>query len=384
MGESVLIEEALSEETASLKSLISSISKNATVSLLNEKYQIECESKNTIDEIIEKVLPLERIEEIVEDMSRIRECAQGIDHETFIELCRMYGLTDISFQEHIKVVITKCLIRLPDKLDRIRVVSAVNKEKQFEVLKGKVIEEEVELSKDHSTKVKSVLGDLLEKDRKYVVSLEHVKDEIVMTAHVEQRRKTITTISGESKISSISIYPATKAITKYNTKNNQLYLKCGPNKKLKEYILSTFGSVFFDDNNHFNGSHVSVYKLDPFKNEDFSIRIDEDMKEQVVSARITEETIRIPVEDDELVLNLKANDVEKALNTLSNQQIDLTSQLREKITIEILLRVTNDNEEEKTKKVKVTVTNDNKISFNPEYTEVVNMCLRKWGIKVGE
>ncbi|MBM7541290.1 hypothetical protein [Amphibacillus cookii] len=257
------------------------------------------------------------------------------------------------------------------------------------MLKGKEIENEDELtlSTKHTEEVKAVLGDFLEKDRKHVVSLENVNDEIVLTAHVEQRRKAITTISGNSKVSTVTIYPAAKAISKYNKTNNQLHINCGPNKKLKKYILSTFGKVFFNDNNHFNGTHVSVYKLDAFTNEDFSINLDEDLQEQIVSARITEETIRIPVDDDELILNLKANDVEKALDILSNKQIDLTNQVRDKITLEITVRVSKgdkESKEEKNKKVKVVVSSDNKISFNPEYTSIVNKCLEKWGIKVGE
>ncbi|MBM7541291.1 hypothetical protein [Amphibacillus cookii] len=108
MSEAVsLEEEPLSDDEQTLRSLIYSINKKATITLLREKYDMkDCETKHTIDDIIASITDSTAKESILDDMWSIKEYSKGVHEDTFIELCRRYGLEDISFQENIKVVVT--------------------------------------------------------------------------------------------------------------------------------------------------------------------------------------------------------------------------------------------------------------------------------------
>ena len=134
------------------------------------------------------------------------------------------------------------------------------------------------------------------------------------------------------------------------------------------------------DNNHFMGDNHEVYKLDSVKEDKFTLELDAELQEEVVSAVIKEEVINVAIENDNVLLTVQGNDVEKALEYLSNENINLKEQPRKQVKIELVLKQSDD----KTKRIMVTVSDNSKINFNPQYKKIVHKCLTKWGIEIGK
>lgn len=366
-------------ETKELESLLRSIGKEAVLFLLEEKCKISENKSKTLGEIAKIIESNKARDEIIGILVEIKDCCLSVHDETFLAFCEKYGVTGVIFNESLKISAIRCYLQKPEHFQNIKVFSAINKEKQFDVYGGKKVDEPVVLSEQHKNEMKSVLENLIEKGRKYIISSTQIQSEIIMTAHFEMRKKTFTTISKGEKIESVTITPTTKAIAKYNVKENRLRVKGGPSSKLKDSIIQTFGQVFFKDNSHFTGENYEIYKLDKVTQDDFSLILDEELGEEVLSAVIKEEMLSVPIEDDIIKLTVAAKDVEKALELLSNEKINLKAQAREQVKIEITLKQPDD----KTKNITVTISNNSKINFNPQYTAIVHKCLTKWGIEIG-
>ncbi|TDK61740.1 hypothetical protein E2K98_12690 [Bacillus salipaludis] len=362
-----------------LESLVRSIGKDAFLFLLEEKYEIKEELSKTISDLALIIENHKNRDEMIGILVEVKECCSSVHEETFLEFCEKYGITGIVFNESLKISALRCYLQQPEHFATIKMFSAINKEKQFDVYGGKTTDEEVNLKKEHRTEIKSVLEDLIEKGRKCIISTTQIQNEIIMSAHFESRKKTFTTISSGEKIETVTITPTVKAVAKYNIKENRLRVKGGPSSKLKDSIIQTFGKVFFGDNSHFTGENYEIYKLDKVKKDDFSLTLDEELEEEVISAVIKEEILIVPIEDDTIRLTVAGKDVEKALEFLSNDKINLKTQQREQVKIEITLKQPND----KTKKIAVTISNNSKINFNPQYSGIVHKCLTKWGIELG-
>lgn len=393
-AESVLQTETIAVE---LLSLLRSLPKECRLLLLNEKYGLDIKQKNTLAEITHKIEASDDTSNIVQDLIEIKDCSSNVHQENFIELCRKYGMKDLDFQISIKMAATRCLMELPEEFTNIKVVSSVNAQKQFEVLKGKETDIKIQLKNAHTQQIKDVLQTYLEANRNYIVNLQQVGSDIILTAHIEQRRKTITTISSGSKISDLTFTPAAKLEAKYNTTSNKIHLKCGNQKKLKECIVQTLGQVLFNDNNHFSDKKNKSYSLDTLITDDYELNIDDELQQNVVSASIIEQTLVIPNNDEQVVLTVKSKDTDQFLSLLSNGKIDLKKQKRTSVTIEIILKEKN-QQKVKDKKIKseqeveagfieksirVIVSDDSRINFNPKYYQIVQICLMKWGIQLG-
>jgi hypothetical protein len=373
-----------------LVSLLRSLTKESRELLLTKKYNIEYKKTASLSYISQLIEQHENHKEIITDMITIKDCASRVHHENFIELCRKYDMQELDFQVHIKEAVTRCLIELPEHFHNIKVLATVNALSNFEVLKGKEIEEEIELKEEHNTEIKEVMKSYLEEKRNYIVNLEQVGVEVILTAHIEQRRKTITTISDGSTITDITLTPATKVVAKYDTKTNKIHVKGGNQKKLKDCILQTLGQVLFRDNGHFSAEQNKSYSLDLLISEDYEMSIDEELQEEVESARIIEQTLLVPFNDESVIMTVKSKDTDQFLSFLSKSDLDLSKQQRKSVTIEIVLKKAESETEtaDETvvslpKTVRVTVSDDSRISFNPKYSDIVTSCLSKWGIQLG-
>jgi hypothetical protein len=366
-------------ESKDLLKILRRVGKEAIIYLLEEKYGTKEKINTTNESFVHLIEMHPEKEEIIRILNEIYECCLSVHEETFIEFCRNYGVQGIIFNEPLAVTALKCYFQMPENYKDIKVFSAVNKEKQFDVYRGKTVTEEIQFRESHRDEIKQVLESLIEPGRKYIIGVTQLNDEIIMTAHFEMRKKTFTTISSGETIETVVIRPATKAVAKYNTKENCLRVKSGPGTKLKNYIIETFGKVFFKDNSHFKGENYQIYKLDEVRKDDFSLVIDNELEEEIESAVIKEEVIRIPINDDVIKLTIQAADAEKALEYLSNENINLKAQKREQITIEITIKESIN----KRKKIKVMINDSSKISFDPKYTAIVHKCLTKWGIEIG-
>lgn len=366
-------------ETEELISLLRSVGKEAVLFLLDEKCSIKESKSKSLGEIAQIIVDNDDRDTLIDSLIELKDCCSSVHDETFLEFCDKYNVQGIVFNEPFKISVIRCYLQKPEYFQSIKVFSAINKEKQFDEFRGKQVEESVVFEKKHEDEMKVVLENLIEKGRKYIISSTQIQNNIVMTAHFEMRKKTFTTISKGKSIESITITPTTKAVARYNINENKLSVKGGPSTKLKECIIQTFGQVFFKDNSHFTGENYEIYKLDRVTEDDFSLALDEELEEEVISAVIKEETLSVPIGDDVIKLTVAAQDVERALEFLSNENIDLKAQVREQVKIEITLK----QPEEKTKKIAVTISNNSKINFNPKYTAIVHKCLTKWGIEIG-
>lgn len=365
-----------------LTSLIRSVSKDGVKLLLEVKYGFTLEKAKTFSDFADLVVNHDKTQDIVTDLVEISDCIKEVDHDSFAELCNSYGVNIPDFHELLPLTAVRCFLNTDIALfQRMKIVAAVNKEKQFEVLGGKDITEPINFEDKQKDEMKAALGGLVEKGRNYIVNVEKVKNNIIMTAHFDNRKKTFTTISNDNEISTITVIPASKVEAKYEVNSNNIQLKCGPNKKIKDLVLSAFGQVLFKDNTHFSVSARRVYKLEKVKNQDFSMELDDILKAELESATIIEETIRIPQGDSYATISLKSKDVESLLSELSTDKYDLKKMERSEVTIEMRLVA---NGEAKPKTVKVTISDSNKVSYDPKYTELVNKCLTKWGIYVGK
>ncbi|NUU61094.1 hypothetical protein [Paenibacillus agri] len=375
-------EENVSEVTELLR-LIRSVTKDAVILFMKLKYGSEIKKTITLTELGNLVANDQNNEFIIKSLIDISDCIKEINHDTFAELCEIYEVKDIIFNEDIRFTVVKCYLALDiTTFQRIKVTAAVNKDKSFEVLAGKKVDEPIVFNKKHKQEINDVMGGLIEKGRNYIINTEVVKDEIIMTAHFEQRKKTFTTIGKGKTISSVTVVPTAKAVAKYEIKTNRIQLKCGKNKKIKDSIINAFGVVFFKDINHFSDSDQQrVYNLMQVKREGFEVVLNEELAQEIETAFIVEETLKIPVDNSWAIMTLKSMDVEKLLKELSNNKYDLSSMERTELTIEIKLKPKLDDE--KAKSIKVTVSNDSKINCDPKYISVINKCLSAWGIHVG-
>lgn len=365
-----------------LRSLVYSVGIDAVSILLMSKYGAEFQKSPNIKVLTGYIENSTDNELIINDLQQIKMCISNVHEETFIEACRKLGVT-FDFNSPLKVVAVKCLLLVPEQFERYVILSSVNKEQGFDAFRGKEIEQPVELTDEHTTGISTVLHTLIESEepnRIFVVEIEQIKAEIILTAYFQQRTRTFTTISNGKQIRTQSITPATKAQAKYNTKENRIDVKTGNSQKIKKYLLESFGQVFFKDNTHFSGENAQIYNLDNIKSEAFSISLDEELQEDLLSAVIIEETIRIPLEDQEITLTIKGKDTEKALEMLSTEMINLKAHPRDSVTIELTLKPAKDTD--KPKKVKVSVSSNSKISYDIRYMELVHKCLTKWGIQL--
>lgn len=383
----VLVEEKMNVlpeeifENKELASLIRSVKKEGFIMLIQVKYGETVEKSVTFNQMSAYVDGHSRRQEIFTDLVEISDCIKEVDHESFTDLCNSYEVMLGDFHEEIHITAVRCYIQTElDLFHRMKIVASVNKEKQFEVLGGKDIVIPVVFEDRHKTEITQALDGLIETGRKYVINVDKVKDDIIMTAHFENRKKTFTTISKGNSISTVTVIPASKVEAKYDVKANKIQLKYGSNKKVKDYILSSLGQVLFKDNMHFSEQDKRVYKLGSVKQENFAMELDDDLKTEIESAIIVEETIRIPQGDSFAILTLKSRDVELLLGELSNDRYDLKKMERVELTLEMRLVMQS---EAKPKTVRVTVSDTSKVSFDPKYTELVNKCLTKWGIYVG-
>ncbi|MEC0234969.1 hypothetical protein P4H71_11585 [Paenibacillus kribbensis] len=366
-----------------LISLLRPIKKDGFALFMKLKYDLVVKTLNiSYQQLCSIIIEHTDQEVIIKDILEIGDCCKEVDHESFAELCDSYKVDNLVFNEPIQCTVVRCYLQKPlDLFHRMKIIASVNKDKNFEVLSGKEISKPIDFNSKHKAEVSAVLEELIEKGRKYIINTERVKNEIIMTAHFEQRKRTFTTISQGKRISTITVSPASKAEAKYDIISNRIQLKCGPNRKIKQYILSTFGQVFFKDNTHFSEQGNQVYKLEKIKADSFSINLDEELLEELESASIIEEIVRFPYGNDWATIHLKSRDVESLLTDLSNDKFDLKSMERVEVTLELRLKR---NEDSKSKAVKVTVTSTSKVSYDPQYTPIVNKCLTKWGIQIGE
>lgn len=381
MGIKKLQEEIVTEEVEDVRYLVRSVRKEASIFLLENKYEQENLSDQTIFQITALIENLSEKESIIEDLVNIKQYSSMVHEETFVNLAEKYKI-DMMFDEPLRLIVTKCYCSLPlEKFNKMCVIASVNKEKQYEVLRGKMTGETVEFDGKDKKNIEKVMGSLVEAGRNYIINLEEVNDEIIMTAHFETRTRTFTTIKSGKKIETINVKPTTKASAKYNVKENRISLRYGTSTKIRNAMLESFGQVFFKDNNHFKGDSYQIYKLDDVKNEDFSITVSEELKETVLSANIIEETLKFNLKDTEVVLVVKSNDVEETLELLSNEHVQLKAQSRESVVLQ--LKIKEDVKEEKIKTLKVKISSNSKINFDPRYTEIVHKCLQSWGIEIG-
>ncbi|BBI31145.1 hypothetical protein [Cohnella abietis] len=370
-------------EITELLSLIRSVTKEALILFLKIKYGLDLKKTTKLTELHTLVATYSDNEYIIQSLVEISDCIKEINHETFAELCDNYGVKDIIYNEDIRLTVVRCYLEVDIELfRRIKVVAAVNKDKNFEVLAGKVISNQITFIEEHKQEISEVIAGLIEKGRNYIINTELVKNDIIMTAHFEQRKKTFTTISKGKQISSVTVIPTTKAVAKYNIESNRIQLKCGRNKRIRESIINTFGVVFFKDNTHFSDEEQQrVYRLDKVKDAEFDVSIDDELAVELESAQVVEETLRVPFDDGWAVLTLKSKDVEFLLKELSNEKYDLKSMERIEVTIELKLKPKKEGE--KSKLIKVTISDTSKIDCDPQYTKLINKCLFKWGIHIG-
>ncbi|BCC48806.1 TPA: hypothetical protein QCY18_003616 [Bacillus cereus] len=362
-----------------LRSIVRNVGVDVVLHLMYEKYKIKEETSVTILKLVQIIEKHEKRNEIIGTLHTIKECCSSIHDETFLAFCDKLGVTGIVFNEPIKLSAMRCYIQKNKYFAEIVAFSAINKEKQFDVYGGKEIEKTIHLEEKHRVELESVLEDLVEKGRKYIINTTQINDEIIMSAHFEMRKRTFTTISNGDKVESITITPSTEAVARYDIFKNRLRVK-GRSPKLKKHITEAFGKVFFMDNNHFMGDNHEVYKLDSVKEDKFTLELDAELQEEVVSAVIKEEVINVAIENDNVLLTVQGNDVEKALEYLSNENINLKEQPRKQVKIELVLKQSDD----KTKRIMVTVSDNSKINFNPQYKKIVHKCLTKWGIEIGK
>jgi hypothetical protein len=366
-------------ETKELISILRSVGKEAVLFLLDEKCNIKESPSKSLGELAQTIESNTEREALIGCLVETKDCYSSVHEETFLEFCAKHNVQGIVYNEPFKISVIRCYLQKSEYFQTIKVFSAINKEKQFDEFRGKPVEEPVAFQRQHEDEMKNVIDDLIEKGRKYIISSTQIQDNIVMTAHFETRKRNFTTISQGKSIETVTITPTTKAVAKYNIKENKLSVKGGPSTKLKDCIIQTFGQVFFKDNSHFTGENFEIYKLERVTNSDFSLALDEELQGEVISAVIKEEMLNVPIDGDEIKLTVAAKDVERALEFLSNENIDLKSQVREQVKIEITLKLPED----RTKKITVTITNNSKINFNPQYSAIVHKCLTKWGIEIG-
>ncbi|BFJ02222.1 MAG: hypothetical protein PME_46570 [Priestia megaterium] len=316
--------------------------------------------------------------QIINDLQRIREVAQEVEEETFRELCKIYGLT-LNFQDSLKLCVAKCLIEKEEFLAKIHSLSAVKKQNDFEMLGGKPTEQKINLTAAHKLSIVKSLKQLIEEEepgRNYNVQLEQIEHEVLLNAYFEDRTKTFNTINGK-KIETVKITPASKAQAKYNLKENRLSLKYGTSKKIRRYLIESFGETFFNDNNHFDDpEHKVVYSPKVFESGTLNLSIDED-EDELLDVKIIEESIKIQLEEQEVNLIIKGNDTESVLEKLIRKEIDLRTQSRLYVILALTVKVG-----EKERKVRIKVSDNNKISYDPRFSEVVSKYLRKWGVEV--
>ncbi|ABS21096.1 hypothetical protein ACQVUL_04635 [Bacillus cytotoxicus] len=381
MGIERLQEEIVTEEIENLRSLVRSVKKEASIFLLENKYGQGNLLSQTIFQIAALIENLPEKKSIIEDLVNVKQYSSMVHEETFINLAEKYKI-DMHFDEPLKLIVTKCYCSLPlEKFNKMCVIASVNKEKQYEVLRGKMIEKTLEFDEQDKRDIETAMGNLVEAGRNYIINLEKVNDDIIMTAHFETRTRTFTTIKSGKTIATINVKPTTRASAKYNIKENRISLRYGTSNKIRNAMLESFGQVFFKDNNHFKGDSYQIYKLDDVKNDDFSIRIDEELQDKVLSANIIEETLKFNLEDNEVVLVVKSKDVEETLELLSNEHVQLKAQPRESVVIQI--KIKDGEQQDKIKTLKVKISSNSKIHFDPRYTEIVHKCLQNWGIEIG-
>lgn len=381
MGIEKLQEEIVTEEIGDVMSLVRSVKKEAIAFLLENRYEQENLSDQTIFQLAPLIENLSERESIIKDLVNIKQYSSVVHEETFVNLAEKYKI-EMVFDEPLKLIVTKCYCSLSlETFNKICVLASVNKEKQNEVLRGKSTEKAVGFEERDIKNIETAMGNLVEKGRNYIINLERVNDDILMTAHFETRTRTFTTIKSGKKIETINVKPTTKASAKYNIKENRISLRYGTSTKIRNAMLESFGQVFFKDNNHFKGESYQIYKLEDVKKPDFSLVINEELQETVLSATIIEETLKFNLKDNEVVLVVKSKDAEEALEFLSNEHVQLKSQPRESVVIQLTIK--EDKKEDKTKTLKVTISNNSKINFDPRYTEIVHKCLQSWGIEVG-
>lgn len=364
-----------------VKSLIRSLTKEETIYYLKTKGIDGSEYltlKDSTDNILDLILSDGNNSQIINDLQRIKEISQEVEEETFRELCKIYGLS-LNFHDTVKTCVTKCLIEKEEYLGKIHSLSAVKKQTDFELLGGKPTQEEIKLSAKHKLSIVQSLKQLIEEEepgRNYTVQLEQIKDEVLLNAYFEDRTKTFNTIKGK-KIETIKVTPASKARAKYNIRDNRLSLKYGSSKKIRRYLIESFGATFFNDNNHFNDpEHQVVYSPRVFESENFEMKIDEG-EEELINVTVVEESIKVQLDNQEINLIVKGNDIETVLDSIIREEINLKAQPRLYVILSLTLKVN-----EKEKNVRVKVSDNNKISYDPRYSEIVSKYLRKWGVEV--
>lgn len=375
----------LTEEHSSIEeltTLVRSVTKDEVVFLLQKKYEVTDLDKPNLDDLVVVIERHTDSTDIIQDLSTIRSCVKVADEETFRSLCEIYGIK-LDFHDSFRKVIIKCLMQKPDYLLTMKTLSAVNKQKDFSVFQGKSVEEQVRLNPSIKGDISKVIGDLIEQTepgRRYTFKMEQTQSDILLTAYFDKRKKTFTQISSGKKVEveSITIIPALQAQAKYNLAENRLYLKSGQSTKVQNYLLEGLGKAFYKDNNHFLGSN-EVYKLDEVKNDEFHLTIDEELSHIIESVSIIEEVLVVELPDQVITLTLKGDDAEGALEYLSNEKVNLKAQPRKSVTLQLIIK----QEDGKPKKANITINDNNKISYDPKYADVVHQCLVRWGIEVG-
>lgn len=373
----------LKDPNKEILKLIRSVKKPDVIFLLAEKYKItDIKEKNSIEELALTIDGNDNSKDICSDLQEISDCYKEADEETFRSICHKYGV-NIEFHMSFRRVIIQCILQNSNAFITIRELSAVARQRDFSVYDGKSLEDPISLTENIKKGISESIQSLIEEQepgRKYTVQSDQVKDNILITAYFDERSRTYNQISSKGgEIEKFTITPALKTKARYNTVENRLYLKCGSSQKVQNYLLGSFGNAFFSDNNHFQNSK-EVYKLEKVTNEDFSLELEDEQLKDVESAKVIEETITVELTNQTILLTIKGDDAEDALEQLSNEAaIDLKTQARKSITIQLVIKI----DETKTKKVNIKITDSHKIQYDPRYAEIVHNCLVKWGIEVG-
>jgi hypothetical protein len=330
--------------------LVRSVTKTEVIFLLTEKYEItDLKEKNSIEEMALTIEEHGNSKDISSDLHDISNCCKEADEETFRSICHKYGV-NIEFHMSFRRVIIQCILLNPNAFITIKELSAVARQRDFSVYDGKALEDPISLTENIKKGISEGIQSLIEEQepgRRYTVQSDQVADNILITAYFDERSRTYNQISSKGgKIEKFTITPALKTKARYNTTENRLYLKCGSSQKVQNYLLGSFGNAFFADNNHFQNSK-EVYNLDKVTNEDFSLDIEDEQLKDIISAKIIEETLSVELANQTILLTIKGDDAEDALEQLSNEAaINLKTQARKSITMQLFIKI----DETKTKK----------------------------------
>gem|GEM_PF-3541350 len=378
VGGEVDVDELGSSED--LDSLIRSVGRDATKYYLDRAYSLATLKAASVADLVNAITNHVQRDEMLRDLSRIRTYSRGVNEETFLDLARAAGVT-YDFGAPLKHIIVDFLLLNPVALDEAYVHSEIRWQVGCQEFQGKSQSGPAAFSDTMKNELADTLRSLIsgaEPGRKCVVNVKQAQQEVLLAAYIQQRRKEFYTIGAGDRVAVEVVTPAARTAATYDISKNRLRVKAGPSKRLLRYISEAFGKALYGDNSFFSDPEQPViYNLAPLREPAFRIELDEALP-QVTSARVTEETLRFMVGEQQVIVTYQADDVEAILPALSNEQMDLTVQERVSATIELQVV-----EGERTKIVPIRVIRGNKIEFDPRYAEVVHHLLQKWGLEFG-